>query len=293
VTVHYDSLLAKVITWGATREEARQSLVQALNRYDIEGVTTNLDFVNAVLNHPSFAEGDLSTGFIARHMDHGAARTAPPVEWLHSMAIAAVLVYHNRNNLVRQSLEPMVPKVGPPHPKRKISHYVVKDGKTSSRIRLLQESRLNAWTIGVDDREYKVITPEFEFYRRRLLLKIEGERQYFRLSYQDNLFWIAYCGIRRTLEVYTPKEWNLIRYMPEPKEAVGQDALEAPMPGLVVKINVREGDRVYKGQDLVIIECMKMQTGVSSPCNGLVASIGIHEGQAVEAGDVLVTFERK
>jgi propionyl-CoA carboxylase alpha chain len=293
VTVHYDSLLAKVITWGATREEARQSLVQALNRYDIEGVTTNLDFVNAVLNHPSFVEGDLSTGFIARHMDHDAARTAPPVERLHSMAIAAVLVYHNRNHLVRQSLEPMVPKVGPPHPKRKISHYVVKDGKTSSRIRLLQESRLNAWTIGVDDREYKVITPEFEFYRRRLLLKIEGERQYFRLSYQDNLFRISYCGIMRTLEVYTPKEWNLIRYMPEPKEAVGKDALEAPMPGLVVKINVREGDRVYKGQDLVIIECMKMQTGVSSPCNGLVASIGVHEGQAVEAEDVLVTFEKK
>jgi propionyl-CoA carboxylase alpha chain len=293
VTVHYDSLLAKVVTWGATREEARECLVQALNRYDIEGVTTNLDFVNAVLNHPSFVEGRLSTDFIAEHLDHGAAKTAPAVERLHYMAIAAVLVYHNRNHLVRQSLEPMVPKVGPVQPKRKVRRYVIKDGKTSFQIRLLRESRPNAWTIGIDNHEYKVVTPEFEFYRRRLLLKIEGERQYFRLSYQDNLFWIAYCGIRRTLEVYTPKEWNLIRYMPEPKEAVGQDALEAPMPGLVVKINVREGDRVYKGQDLVIIECMKMQTGASSPCNGLVASIGVQEGQAVEAGDVLVTFERK
>jgi propionyl-CoA carboxylase alpha chain len=62
------------------------------------------------------------------------------------------------------------------------------------------------------------------------------------------------------------------------------------MPGLVLHIHVREGDRVYKGQDLLVIECMKIQTGVSSPCDGEVASILAAEGQAIEAGDILMTF---
>jgi propionyl-CoA carboxylase alpha chain len=149
---------------------------------------------------------------------------------------------------------------------------------------------LNAWTIGVDNREYKVVTPDFEFYRRRLLLKFSGQRQYFLVNYQDNFFDISYCGIKRKLEVYTPKEWNFVSYMRAPKEAVRHDGLEAPMPGLIVNINVKEGDRVHKGQDLLVIECMKMQTGISSPCDGEVTTIVIQEGQVVEAGDVLLLF---
>lgn len=291
VSIHYDPLLAKVVAWGETREKARRTLVQALNRYHIEGVCTNLHFVNAVLNHTSFVEGHLSTGFIAEHFDQGVPKTAPPIEALHHMVIAAALVYHNRNNLIRQSVEPMIPKVGPTQRKRQVSHYVIKDNERSFQLRMLRESRSNAWTIGVDNREYKVVTPDFEFYRRRLLLKFSGRRQYFLIRYQDNIFNIAYCGIQRTLEVYSPKEWRFVPYMPKPKVAVRQDALEAPMPGLVVHINVTEGDRVYKGQDLLVIECMKMQTGVSSPCDGEVASVLVKEGKAVEAGDLLLTFQ--
>jgi len=291
VSIHYDSLLSKVVAWGKTREKARNALVQALNRYHIEGVSTNLDFVNALLNHTSFIEGHLSTGFIAEHFDQGMAKAAPPTETLHYMVIAAALVYHNRNNLVRQSVEPMIPKVGPVQRKRHVSHYIIKDDKDSFQLRMLRESQSNAWTIGVDNREYKVVTPEFEFYRRRLLLKFSGRRQYFVIRYQDNIFDIAYCGIKRTLEIYTPKEWHFVPYMPKPKVAVRQDALTAPMPGLVVHINVTEGERVYKGQDLLVVECMKMQTGVSSPRDGKVSSVLVKEGKAVETGELLLTFQ--
>jgi propionyl-CoA carboxylase alpha chain len=246
--------------------------------------------VNAVLNQAPFAEGRLSTGFISEHFDQGVAKSPPPLESLHYMAAAAALVYHNRNNLIRQSVEPMVSKVGQPRKKRNVSRYIVKDGDRSFQIRMLRESRLNAWTISVDNREYKVVTPDFEFYRRRLLLKFGGDRRYFLIRYQDNLFRISYSGIERTLEVYTPKEWRFVSYMPQPKAVVRQNALEAPMPGLVVNIYVQEGDRVYKGQDLLVIECMKIQTGVSSPCDGEVASVLAQEGKAIEAGDLLLTF---
>ena len=67
ITIYYDSLLAKVAAWGVDRSEAIGSLVSALNGCHIEGVITNLDFVNAILNHPAFAAGDLSTDFIEEH----------------------------------------------------------------------------------------------------------------------------------------------------------------------------------------------------------------------------------
>jgi propionyl-CoA carboxylase alpha chain len=125
VSVYYDSMLAKVVSWGATREEARQGLVQALNGYHLEGITTNLDFVNAILNHQSFIDGRLSTGFIDEHFDQGVLKTEPPMESLQFMAIAATLVYHNRQNLVRESLRPMAAKVGPAHKRHVWHHYTV------------------------------------------------------------------------------------------------------------------------------------------------------------------------
>jgi propionyl-CoA carboxylase alpha chain len=69
ISIFYDSLLAKVTAWGQTREEARETLIQALNGYHVEGVTTNLDFVNAVLTHPLFSAGELNTDFVSEHFE--------------------------------------------------------------------------------------------------------------------------------------------------------------------------------------------------------------------------------
>jgi propionyl-CoA carboxylase alpha chain len=109
VTIHYDSLLAKVAAWGETRDAARDTLTRALNGYHIEGVTTNVDFVNSVINHRAFAEGDFSTSFIEDHFLDGLSKTAPELECLSYMAMAAVLVHHTRQSLVRESLKPMSP----------------------------------------------------------------------------------------------------------------------------------------------------------------------------------------
>jgi propionyl-CoA carboxylase alpha chain len=79
--------------------------------------------------------------------------------------------------------------------------------------------------------------------------------------------------------------------MPAQKKASSTNVLSSPMPGLVVDIMAAPGDRVYRGQDLVVIESMKMESGVSSPCDGEVDEIKITKGQAVESGDILLTFK--
>ncbi len=293
IGVFYDSLLAKVIARGDSREEARRVLVDALNRYHIEGVVTNADFVNAILNHPAFIEGNLHTGFIEEHFENGSVTTAPPEDDLVAMVIAATMVYHNRKNLVRESLKPMMTRVGvPSQPQKGRFTYVVKGRESIFEVQLQGDAASGQWTFTVNDREFVVVSPVFEFYRRRLKLKINERYHYFRLQYRENFIWAAYCGISRIFEIYTPREWELAQYMPKETKGAQDDVLRSPLPGMVVNVLVNEGDRAYKGQDLVVIESMKMESGVSSPCNGVVESVKVSAGTAVETGDVLITFKR-
>ncbi len=291
VGVFYDSMLAKVIAWGQDRPAAIQALVQALNRYHIEGVLTNMDFANAILNHPAFQRGELHTGFVEEHFEEGRMKLDPPQDKLHLMAIAATLIFHARQNLVRASLKPMAAKVGQAHEQKEPPHYMVKNQRWVYDLQLLEQDEPRSWLIWVNDRAYRVLTPDLEFYRRRLKLNIDGQSQYFRLQYSENSIIVAYCGIISQFDIYTPKEWDLAQFMPSSKAQENQDELRSPMPGLVVDLRVQPGDRVYRGQDLVIIESMKMECGVSSPRDGVVERITAKVGQAVETDDVLLTFK--
>jgi propionyl-CoA carboxylase alpha chain len=291
VSVYYDSMLTKAISWGKDREEARKRLVEALNKFHLEGVTTNADFANAILNHPAFIEGRLSTDFIEEHFDQGVMKIDPPLEKLELMVIASTLIYHNRQSLVRESLKPMVAKVGPDHRPEVWHQYVVKGEKKVFNIRLLGHIDTHMWEVYVNDTHYEVITPDFEFYRRRLKLLINGQKEYFRLQYRENFFWAAFCGINRIFEVYSPREWELAQYMPKDRTFILDNVVRSPMPGLVVDIRVQKGDRVFRGQDVVVIESMKMESGVASQCEGKVDEVLVNIGQAVESGDVLITFK--
>ena len=291
VSVYYDNMLTKAVSWGKDREEARKRLVEALNKFHLEGVITNADFANAILNHPAFIEGRLSTGFIEEHFDQGVMKIDPPKEKLELMVIASTLIYHNRQGLVRESLKPMIAKVGPDHRAEVWHQYVVKGEKNIFKIRLLGHIDTHNWDIYVNDNHYEVITPDFEFYRRRLKLLINGQKEYFRLQYRENFIWAAFCGINRIFEIYVPWEWELAQYMPKERKSVLDNVVRSPMPGLAVDIRVQKGDRVFRGQDVVVIESMKMESGVASHCDGEVDEVRVEIGQAVESGDVLITFK--
>jgi propionyl-CoA carboxylase alpha chain len=291
VSTHYDSLLAKVIGWGETRQDALESLTQALNAYHMEGLITNVDFVNAVLNHPSFIAGDLSTDFIDEHFEHGQMKLPPPEEWLQYMATAVTLVYHNRQSLVHESLKPMMAKVGAPHHLKDEFIYMVKGEEDFFELRLLRDLAPRSWTVMVNGNKYQVSTPEFEFYRRRLKLKVDGKTQFFHMRYKENKIWVAFRGVTRVYGIYSPLEWKLFHHMPKPKTLPPEDVVRCPMPGMVVAILVRAGERIYRGQDLVSIESMKMETFVASPSDGRIEKIHVEPGQAVDSGDILIKLK--
>lgn len=291
ITIYYDSLLAKVAAWGQNREEARQTLIRALNGYHIEGLNTNVDFVNAVVNHPAFSAGDLSTGFIEQHFNGGRSIRPPDPETLHYMAIAAVLVYHTRQYLVQESLKPMSPLVGGNPAAKEFHEYVVRTDESVFNLKLKGHRTSRRWEVHLDGQVHEVLTPEFEYYRRRLVLKINGRSYMFRLQYDENHIKAYLGGLVRLLEIYTPKEWRLAGYMLRGRKEVQENVLKCPMPGLVTLVCVSEGEHVRKGQELVRMESMKMESGIASPRDALVDKILVQPGHTVDTGDTLLQFK--
>ncbi len=293
VSVYYDPLLAKVITWGENREEARKRMVQALNGYHIEGIFTNIDFANQVLTHPVFIKGELSTDFIPTHLLDAKSKIPPAAEVLTAMATATTLIYHLRENLVQKSLLPLMAKVGVSSAFIPHYDYVAKCDEHIFHIRLEKKDDDLHWLVRVDQTVFRVIIPPMEFYRRRLKLNIDGEDAFFRLKYSGNFIEAAFCGVTSDFEIYNPREWAVAGYMPQPVEKVAGNTLDCPMPGLVVEVKVKAGEQVFRGQELIILESMKMESAVSAPADGVVESVCIQQGDAVETGMVLVHFRKE
>ncbi len=291
IPIYYDSMLAKVATWGESREQARQTLLNALNGYHIEGLITNVDFANAIIDHPAFARADLSTDFIEKHFAEGKNLHPPDPEKIHCMVMAGVLTYHTRQNLVRESLKAMAARVGEIPPARKESGYIVKVGEEVFEVWLEPEPAPRRWNIRVNGSSYEVVTPEFEYYRRRLRLAINGASHMFRLQYHENHIQACFCGLIRTLEIYTPREWKLVGYMPAAKKEVPQNILKCPMPGLVIAVSVAEGEYVRRGQELLRLESMKIESGIASPRDARVEKILVRPGQEVASDEPLLIFQ--
>ncbi len=208
------------------------------------------------------------------------------------MAIATTLIYHLRENLVQDSLRPLKSRVGyTTSATRDYFEYVTKAKEHIFHIRLEKRMRICSGRYWSTIRIYQVITPPMEFYRRRLKLNINGEDAYFRLKYSGNFIEAAYCGVAGTFEIYNPREWQVAGYMHRPSEKFSGNILDCPMPGLVVDVKVKAGERVFRGQELVILESMKMESAVSALGDGVVESVCVKSGDAVETGTVLVLLK--
>ncbi|SHO50975.1 acetyl/propionyl/methylcrotonyl-CoA carboxylase subunit alpha [Desulfopila aestuarii] len=292
ISVFYDPMLAKVITWGSNREEARKRMVQALNGYHIEGVSTNIDFANQVLTHPVFISGEISTAFIPTYLPAEDGGPPPSRETLHYMALATTLIYHLRETLVQQSLLPLKSTVGVSSPEKRQFSYVAKSDTDIFPILLENNDGKLQWRIEIEDRSYTVLTPPLEYYRRRLKLTINDESSYFRLKYNGNFIEAAHNGVCRNFEIYNPREWEVAQFMPPPATKKRDNILDCPMPGLVVDVRVKAGERVYRGQELIILESMKMESAVSAPNDGVIETVNVQPGDAVETGSALIHFRK-
>jgi geranyl-CoA carboxylase alpha subunit len=238
ISPFYDPMIAKVIAHGATREEARARLVQALRDTVVLGPTTNRHFLIRLLEHPEFAAGKATTAFIGKH-----AFPAPAVS-NHHWLLAASLLW-------RRSAEH--------HPANLRGWRNSNPEPTPIKLAVGKAER----TIPLSPADVSSETPPFCIDGNDIIVDLDAHT----VRFQD-------------------RTW-----LPPASAAEGSDGkLRAPMDGRIVAINVAAGDKVTRGQTLVVLEAMKIQHQLKAALDAEVESVAVREGQQVSNRTVLVTM---
>ncbi|HTK63583.1 MAG TPA: biotin carboxylase N-terminal domain-containing protein [Pseudonocardia sp.] len=272
----YDPMLAKVITHGATRDEAIRKLTSVLRRARVDGVTTNRDLLVGILEHPEFLAGRIDTHFLERHdpADLGRPADAEAETGLAALAVALADQARNRAAATRWRLAPPGWRNNRDELVRRV--LVADRGPVEVGYRLGREPRFE-----IDGQVLDVaaayVSPEEVRLRvgrvmRRLGVRGDGESAYVDTG-------------RATLRLHRQPRF------PDPESLVPAGSLIAPMPGTVVRVVVSEGDAVEIGQPLVVLEAMKMEHEVVAFATGTVESVPVEVGTAVDTGQVLVVLK--
>jgi len=273
VGIHYDPMLAKLIAHGATRDEAIRKLGYALQQASIQGVQTNQDFLLRLIHHEAFRSGEAHTGFIAEHLGELTGRTD---ERLDRVSAIAAALYLQKRWQAANSLLPELPPGYRNNPYR----------DASIKLQIGGQSVDVSWRhIGGDRFEVHVmgasLTAEVLAWERNQLRLLLGEVQrVFRITEaRDRLYIHSLLGSRAVVRL--PRH-------PLPQSAMESGAASSPMPGQVLKILVREGQRVAAGDPLLILEAMKMEQTIRAASDGTVQALHVTPGRIVSPGDLLV-----
>ncbi len=269
ITPHYDAMLAKLICWGRDREEARRRLIRALTRSRILGLTTNKGFLVSLLEQPEFVHGDTTTGFISEKLLEK-LRTSDNNEQL---AVAAAVVAQNgAPESGWSNAEPMLVT----------DKFLVgsADGKAEKTVSTLATPA--GYQVQIENSAYLVTITSCD--SGTLLYRLNGVEKEAVFYRDDNQISMDFG--RETLNA------NITTYLPEASEdAASSGQIHAAMEGQVIKVLVAEGDKVMKGQALVIVEAMKMEHRHLADGDGEVLRLAIEAGSQVKNRQFMVELK--
>ncbi|HEX3495640.1 MAG TPA: acetyl/propionyl/methylcrotonyl-CoA carboxylase subunit alpha [Methylocella sp.] len=285
ISIHYDPLIAKIVTHAADRTAAIKAQTQALDSFVIEGVANNIAFLAAVMAHTRFRAGELSTGFIAQEYPRGFTPIAPEGERAHLFASVAAAADHVMNERAR-GISGQVRSAHPVRLAREcsvmlgIERHDVTLGHTDEGLAVRFEKAGHAHICGSG------WVPGQPVWNGT----IDGERVAVQLRPIPNGYTLARAGFMAEVQVYTRRGAELVLLMPEKKAAGGSKLLRSPMPALVKSIEVVAGQAVKSGEPLCIIEAMKMETVLHAEGDVTVGKINVKPGDSIAVDAVIITF---
>ena len=268
----YDSMIAKLISHGATRDEARRKLIHGLEQMVAFGVTTNQAFLADCLRHPAFAAGEATTAFIGNYRDD---LLAPRSDALSDAALAALLLYVSdrpapawRNGRSLAATFPLPARIELDHVIHDLEIVRERDGGYVANI-AGRDTRFEIDELGHDIMRFRIdgLMESARFYR-------DGDRLY-----------VRHRGVTHTVRDFS-------RAAPAASAATGSDGkVRAAMNGRVVAVLVRQGERVAAGQPVMTLEAMKMEHVHTAPIPGTISAIDVAEGEQVTTGKIVVEIE--
>jgi propionyl-CoA carboxylase alpha subunit len=283
VSMYYDPMIAKLITYGASREEAIDHMVEALDAYYIRGVNHNISFLNALMVHPRFRSGELTTNFIADEFPEGFR----PNDLVHNDPDLPIIVaaavnqnYRNRSAQLSGQTEGMVYHAP--------SSWIVRNGKRDAEVTVVKQPK--GYALTVDGKPFDVTT---SWTRTQPLFTatINGKAVCVQVDRNNIGYKIYSRGNEFDIQVLEPKTAELSRYMIEKEPPDLSKYLLSPMPGLLVGLRVEVGQQVEAGEELAVVEAMKMENSLRALQKGVVKAIQAEIGDSLMVDQPIIEFE--
>jgi propionyl-CoA carboxylase alpha chain len=278
ISMFYDPMIAKLVTYGETREEAIDAQIDALDRFEIDGIGHNVDFLSALMQHPRFRAGELTTGFIAEEYPdgfHGAPVPEALTEKLAAVAGIIACAEADRAGSIDGRLNGRVPT--------NCEWVVTMDG-AEHRVRVEDEAVL------VDGSSLVVDAP-YVPGQRLIEADIDGEPLAMRVSRTRSGFRLTTRGRSHDLRLLAPHVADLAHHMIEKVPPDLSRLLLCPMPGLLTALHVKPGDKVEAGQPLAVVEAMKMENILRAEKASVVAKVDAQPGDSLAVDAVILEFE--
>jgi propionyl-CoA carboxylase alpha chain len=284
ISMYYDPMIAKLCTWAPTREAAIEAMRVALDSFEVEGIGHNLPFLSAVMDHPKFVGGDMTTAFIAEEYPDGFEGVELPEADLRRIAASCAAMYRVaeiRRTRVSGRMDNHERKVG----KR---WNVALQGQ---EFDLKVKADKNGATVKFADGGTLRVTSDWTPGDQLALVDVDGEALVMKVGKISGGFRIRNRGADLKVFVRRPRQAELAKLMPEKLPPDTSKMLLCPMPGLIVKIDVELGQEVQEGQALCTVEAMKMENILRAEKKGVVAKINAGPGDSLAVDDVIIEFE--
>ena len=278
VSMFYDPMIAKLITWGETRDEAADKQIAALDAFEIEGLGHNIDFVSAIMQHPRFRSGELTTGFIAEEYPEGFHGAPASDEIKVQLAAVAAFVATARADRSRRVEGQLGGPLDPPG-----EWTVTIDGSTFAVE--LDEDLL---TVNGEEVELEL---EYTPGDRFVDAEVDGEDLTLKLDVTRTGFRMTTRGAIHKVDCLPAHIAGYTQHMIDKIPPDLSKYLICPMPGLLVSLNVGEGDKVEAGQPLAVVEAMKMENILRAEKSGTVKSVNAKAGESRAVDAIILEME--
>ena len=284
ISMYYDPMIAKLCTWAPTRDEAVEAMRVALDSFEVEGIGHNLPFLSAVMDHPIFMAGEMTTAFIEEQYPDGFQGVELPERDLSRIAAACAAMHRVaeiRRTRVSGRMDNHERKVG-------TDWNVALQGASMDVVIDADNDGSNVtFADGTTMRVSGDWTPGDQLAK----MTVDGAPLILKVGKISGGFRIRTRGADMKVHVRTERQAALARLMPEKVAPDTSKLLLCPMPGLVVKLNVEEGEVVEEGQALCTIEAMKMENILKAEKKGTVSKINASAGDSLAVDEIIMEFE--
>ena len=280
ISIYYDPMISKLCVWASDREQAIRKMQDSLDKFEIEGVKTNLSFLSAIFEEAEFSTGDFTTAFIQNNYPDGFKEYVPGLQTKSFLlALVSYLTFvkdYEMTNILERDNQDSLDLILHLDTERFPVKICVKDC---------------SGVVVFSDGSEIIVTTNW-FFGRRVIWANFGEKEIIvKVKELTDGFKISYRGSDFSAKVYTPRISSLVDILPAKMRVESTNTLVAPMPGLLVSVDVHEGTKVEVGQRLCSLEAMKMENVLYANQSAVIKRINYEVGISLALNDIIIEFE--